>query len=149
MYKGKFNQKGKTTDIEQLLAERAAAAEKEAKEAKKQAAMAAERDPDVISPRTAKASSGRDLPPKTVPAKPVSQKAPAAPGKPVSGKTASRSRRPACRPPAACRSGAPEEEKGSPHRRRNLLHPVFHVHPGVLYLHLFRYELALRLAGGF
>ena len=28
MYKGKFNQKGKTTDIEQLLAERAAAVQR-------------------------------------------------------------------------------------------------------------------------
>ena len=118
MYKGKFNQKGKTTDIEQLLAERAAAAEKEAKEAKKQAAMAAERDPDVISPRTAKASSGRDLPPKTVPAKPVSQKAPAAPGKPVSGKTASVPPRspktpaaPGAQPAAPRRPAAPAPQK--------------------------------------
>ena len=50
MYQGKFNQKGKkTTDIEQLLAERAAA---NAKETKKPAPKADDWDADLLTPKS-------------------------------------------------------------------------------------------------
>lgn len=74
MYQGKFNQKGKkTTDIEQLLAERAAAA---AKEAKKPAPKTSDWDDDLLTPK----SQAKAQPSKTQPAKPTASKAPASGG---------------------------------------------------------------------
>ena len=93
MYKGKFNQKGKTTDIEQLLAERAAA---NAKEAKKPAPKTDDWDADLLTPK----SQAKTQAPKAQSVNPGAR--PTAPKAPASGTAqpkAPRTGRPV--PPAA------------------------------------------------
>lgn len=94
MYQGKFNQKGKkTTDIEQLLAERAAA---NAKEAKKPAPKADDWDADLLTPK----SQAKTQAPKAQSVNPGAR--PTAPKAPASGTAqakAPRSGKPV--PPAA------------------------------------------------
>ncbi len=94
MYQGKFNQKGKkTTDIEQLLAERAAA---NAKEAKKPAPKADDWDADLLTPK----SQAKTQAPKAQSVNPGAR--PTAPKAPASGTAqpkAPRTGRPV--PPAA------------------------------------------------
>ena len=94
MYQGKFNQKGKkTTDIEQLLAERAAA---NAKETKKPAPKADDWDADLLTPK----SQAKTQAPKAQSVNPGAR--PTAPKAPASGTAqpkAPRTGRPV--PPAA------------------------------------------------
>ena len=74
MYKGKFNQKGKTTDIEQLLAERAAA---NAKETKKPAPKADDWDADLLTPKSQAKTQAPKAQSVNPGARPTAPKAPA------------------------------------------------------------------------
>lgn len=113
MYKGKFNQKGKTTDIEQLLAERAAA---NAKETKKPAPKTDDWDADLLTPK----SQAKTQPPKAQSVNPGAR--PTAPKAPASGMAqakAPRTGRPV--PPAAptaqgrkAPAPAPQKKKKGP-----------------------------------